>query len=74
MVRLHLKKGNDSLFLHDTTVTQNVGELTNDVIAVYDLQLKCTRLCEGLEILRDIFVLESNSPYSVFDDHTFLFI
>ena len=48
MVRLHLKKGNDSLFLHDTTVKQNVAELVSEVLDIYDLRLKVLRLCEGM--------------------------
>ena len=47
MVRLHVKKGNDSLFLHDTTVKQNVAELVSDILSVYDLRLKVLRLCDG---------------------------
>ena len=51
MVRLHLKKGNDSLFLHDTTVKQNVAELVSEVLDIYDLRLKVLRLCEGMILL-----------------------
>ena len=47
MVRLNVKKGNDSLFLHDTTVKQNVAELSSDIIAIYSLRLKVSRLCDG---------------------------
>ena len=48
MVRLHLKKGNDSLFLHDTTVKQSVADLVSDVLDVYGLRLKVLRLCDGV--------------------------
>ena len=48
MVRLSVKKGNDSLFIHDTTVKQNVAELATDILAVYGLRLKVLRLCDGM--------------------------
>ena len=48
MVRLSVKKGNDSLFIHDTTVKQNVAELVTDILAVYGLRLKVLRLCDGM--------------------------
>ena len=51
MVRLHLKKGNESLFLHDTTVQQDVSSLTAEVVTIYDLRLKVLRLCEGDQLI-----------------------
>ena len=47
MVRLHVKKGNDSLFLHDTTVKQDIPGLTADILSIYGLRLKVLRLCDG---------------------------
>lgn len=51
MVRLHIKKANDSLFLHDTTTQQEVPELLAEVLAIYDLRLKVLRLCEEMQSL-----------------------
>jgi len=51
MVRLSVKKGNDSLFIHDTTVKQNVTELVTDILAVYGLRLKVLRLCDEMQSL-----------------------
>lgn len=51
MVRLHLKKGNDSLFLHDTTTAQDVKSLLADILTIYDLRLKVLRVCDEMQCL-----------------------
>jgi len=48
MVKLHIKKGDDSQFLCETTVDMLVDELLTNVVAVYNGRLKVQRICAGL--------------------------
>jgi len=47
-VKLHIKKGDDSQFLCETTVGIHVDELLDNVIAIYNGRLKVQRICAGL--------------------------
>jgi len=47
MVRLHVKKGNESQFLYETTVAIGTDELIKDLLAVYHGRLKILRICSG---------------------------
>ena len=51
MVKLHIKKGDDSQFLYETTVEQPVDELLKDVSAIYNGRLKIQRICAGITTL-----------------------
>lgn len=53
MVKLHIKKGDDSQFLCETTVSVQVDELLSNVVAVYNGRLKVHRICAELEELAD---------------------
>jgi len=48
MVKLHIKKGDDSQFLCETTVDIIVDELLTNTVAVYNGRLKVQRICAGL--------------------------
>ncbi|CAH2219277.1 UPF0769 C21orf59 homolog [Pelobates cultripes] len=45
MVRLHVKRGDESQFLFDTTVDIPVEDLIKQVAAIYNRRLKVDRLC-----------------------------
>jgi len=47
MVRLHVKKGDQSQFLYDTRVDANVDDVVRDVVAIYNGRLKISRICYG---------------------------
>ncbi|XP_013778146.1 UPF0769 protein C21orf59-like isoform X2 [Limulus polyphemus] len=51
MVKLHIKKGNESQFLHETTVDVEISELLKDVVAIYNGRLKVGRICTEMEDL-----------------------
>lgn len=51
MVKLHIKKGDESQFLYETTVEQPIDELVKDVCAIHNGRLKVQRICAGI-ILR----------------------
>jgi len=51
MVKLHIKKGDDSQFLCETTVCILVDELLANVVAVYNGRLKVQRICAGLLLM-----------------------
>ena len=47
MVQLHIKKGDESQFLVDTTVQIPIDELLKEVVPVYNGRLKVNRICAG---------------------------
>lgn len=51
MVRLHIKKGDESHFLYDTTVNIEIGKLLEELVVIYNGRLKITRICYELEEL-----------------------
>lgn len=58
MVRLHVKKGDDSQFLYDTHVEANVDDVVRDIVVIYNGRLKISRICYGK------FVLFTKADYS----------
>jgi hypothetical protein len=47
MVKIHIKKGDESQFLYETTVKIPIDDLMNDLVAIYNGRLKVNRICEG---------------------------
>ncbi|XP_054718588.1 cilia- and flagella-associated protein 298-like [Uloborus diversus] len=56
MVKLHVKKGDESLFLFETVTSCNVKELLTDLVKIYNGRLKIERLC---------FEIDEMSKYGV---------
>ncbi|XP_014204651.2 G-protein coupled receptor 39 [Copidosoma floridanum] len=53
MVRLHVKRQTESLFLYDTSVEAKVDEIIQEVTAIHNGRLKVSRLCYDLEDLAE---------------------
>jgi hypothetical protein len=51
MVKLHVKRGNDSQFLYQTDLDKMVDEVIEDVTFVYNGRLKIGRICSGTLLL-----------------------
>ncbi|CAH1800254.1 unnamed protein product [Owenia fusiformis] len=51
MVKLHIKKAEESLFLYETTVQILIDDMMKDVAAIYNGRLKVERLCWEVESL-----------------------
>ncbi|XP_077976917.1 cilia- and flagella-associated protein 298-like [Glandiceps talaboti] len=51
MVRLHIKRGDESQFLHDTTVTSKMENVIKEVAEIYNGRLKVQRICYEMEEL-----------------------
>jgi len=51
MVRLHVKKGDENLFLYDTTVVTKTDEVISDITKIYNGRLKVHRICCGKGLL-----------------------
>ena len=47
MVKLHVKRGDESQFLFETTTTIPIDELTRQLALVYNGRLKVHRICNG---------------------------
>ncbi len=48
MVQLHLKKGDESQFLVETTVQVLIDDLMKEIVPIYNGRLKVERLCAGM--------------------------
>lgn len=68
MVKLHLKKGEESHFLYETTVDITIDELLANVIAIYNGRLKVHRICSELEELADHGVMMPANMQGLTDD------
>ncbi|XP_050393054.1 cilia- and flagella-associated protein 298-A [Patella vulgata] len=51
MVKIHLKKGDESQFLYETPVDTPVDDVIKDVTCIYNGRLKVQRLCADIEDL-----------------------
>ncbi|XP_043257780.1 cilia- and flagella-associated protein 298 isoform X3 [Colletes gigas] len=51
MVRLHVKKGEESQFLYDTHVEARVEDVIYDITIIYNGRLKISRICYEIEEL-----------------------
>ena len=47
MVKIHVKKGDESQFLIETTVSRPIDDLFVEVAAIYNGRLKVMRVCVG---------------------------
>ena len=47
MVKLHIKKGDESQFLFETTVDIPIEQLLQQLVRLYNGRLKVDRLCQG---------------------------
>ena len=47
MVKLHIKKGDESQFLYETIVDSPVDAVTEEVATIYNGRLKIQRICAG---------------------------
>lgn len=47
MVRLHVKKGDESQFLFDTTVEIPIEQLLKELVPIYNGRQKVIRICGG---------------------------
>ena len=47
MVKLHVKKGDQSLFLYETTVKEPINILVKELVKIYNGILKIDRLYYG---------------------------
>ena len=64
MVKLNIKKGDELLFLYETTVDTSVDDLMADVLPIFNGRLKVQRLCAGIHVLNYI-TLFNNRKKSV---------
>ena len=47
MVKLHIKKGDESQFLYDTVTTTDITKLLDEIIPIYNGRLKISRIASG---------------------------
>ena len=52
MVKLHVKRGEDSLFLFETTCEVALEELIPSLVKIQNGRLKVDRLCQGTAVFR----------------------
>ena len=47
MVKLHVKRGDESLFLYETTVKANLNDIVTEIARIQNQRLKIERLYYG---------------------------
>ena len=47
MVKIHVKKGDDSQFLYETTLDTEMSAILKDCATIYNGRLKVDRICGG---------------------------
>lgn len=47
MVLLHVKRGDESQFLYETSLSMKIEDLIAEVVTVYNGRLKISRVCAG---------------------------
>lgn len=47
MVKLHVKRGDESLFLYETTTNTPLSQLVPHLVSLFNGRLKVDRLCQG---------------------------
>lgn len=52
MVQLHVKRGQESQFLFNTTAQAPLETVIQQITAIYNGRLKVERLCSGKNLLR----------------------
>lgn len=57
MVKLHIKKGDESQFLFETTVDISLDQLIKELVRLYNGRLKVERLCQEIELLSNHGIL-----------------
>lgn len=51
MVLLHIKRGNESQFLYETSATTPIQRLNREIISIYNGRLKVSRICSEIDEL-----------------------
>ena len=51
MVILHIKKGDESQFLYETTTNIDIDTLLTEIIPIYNGRLKVSRIAPGEKII-----------------------
>ena len=52
MVKLHIKRGDESQFLFETTTTIPINDLIQQIALIYNGRLKVHRICAGSSLIR----------------------
>ena len=60
MVKIHVKRGDESRFLFDTSCSASMEQLTTQLVRLHNAMLKVSRLCQGSVIM---YVLRASHLY-----------
>eukprot|EP00043_Microstomoeca_roanoka_P007762 m.74988 g.74988 ORF g.74988 m.74988 type:complete len:105 (-) comp13960_c0_seq3:101-415(-) len=61
MVVLSVKRGDDALFLYETSTQYLVDDITNEVADLYNTQLRIDRLCMGKPLVFSAVLIHHSS-------------
>lgn len=68
MVKIHLKRGEGSLFLHETTTSISIEDLLKEVTEIYDGILRIQRLSDEIEELANHGIAKPTEAVGLTDD------
>jgi hypothetical protein len=63
MVKLHIKHGDESQFLYETTTNTPIDNLINQISLIYNGRLKVHRICNGKKFQKILFFFLFNYIY-----------
>lgn len=75
MVQLHVKRGDESLFLFTTTVDATLETVIQQITAIYNRRLKVDRICSGENDIKSytLYTLCKDEKLEYEHTHTFCF-
>jgi hypothetical protein len=56
MVKLHVKHGDESQFLYETTTNTPIENLIHQISLIYNGRLKVHRICNGIKKTKFLFI------------------
>jgi len=68
MVRLHIKRGDESKFLFDTTCPTSMAELIPQITDIFNERLRVERLCSEVEMLADFGIAKPMEAMGLTDE------
>eukprot|EP00041_Stephanoeca_diplocostata_P024106 m.603452 g.603452 ORF g.603452 m.603452 type:complete len:292 (+) comp22453_c0_seq1:130-1005(+) len=68
MVRIHLKRGDASLFLYETTTNIPIADLLKELSDIYNAILKIRRLCSEIEMLAEFGIAKPTEAVGLTDE------
>lgn len=68
MVKLHIKRGDNSVFLYETTTAIELSELIPEIIRIINMRLRLQRLCDEVSMLAEFGIAKPVEAVGLTDE------